>query len=113
MYRRRTVAVRTPMATVILRKALSTPLRVSAEPTQERKNADTFFFATSRPPCPRPATTSADAVLDQLPGMAVPGRRQELVELLGPAYNALFPQPGHPSEHRRYRTAAAVNSSRA
>jgi hypothetical protein len=36
-------------------------------------------------PCPWPAATPADAVLDQLPGIAAPCAALALVELLRPA----------------------------
>jgi hypothetical protein len=53
----------------------------------------TFFLAPPQPACPRPAVTPTEAVLDQLPGIAVTVRGHELVELLRPAYSALAEQP--------------------
>jgi hypothetical protein len=40
---------------------------------------------TPHTPCPWPAATPADAVLDQLPGIAAPCAALALVELLRPA----------------------------
>lgn len=50
---------------------------------------DTFFLAVPLPPCPPPAATAADALLDQLPTTGVSVRGHELVELLRPAYRAM------------------------
>ena len=57
---------------------------------------DTFFLASPQTTCPRPAETPTDAVLDQLPGIAVTVRGRQLGELLRPAYRAL-----DVADHRR------------
>ncbi|MDF3311939.1 SWIM zinc finger family protein [Rhodococcus sp. T2V] len=50
---------------------------------------DTYYCMHTAPPAPRPPSTSATAILDQLPDIAVAVRGRPLVELLRPAYQAL------------------------